>query len=67
MRIVYIIAPVVAIILMLTMILFVTNIETPHSIHCSDCPSEKCLCIQDNGGEWMLSPEVGDVDEEVYP
>ena len=67
MRIVYIVAPAIALILMLAMLLFVTNIETPHSIHCNDCPSEKCLCIQGNGGEWMLSPEVGDVDEEVYP
>lgn len=66
MKIVYIIAPAIAIVLMLVMILFVTNIELQNPDHCSDCPSETCLCIQGNEGEWMLSPEVGDVDEEVY-
>lgn len=66
MRLVYVIAPTIALILMLVMILFVTNTETIRSEHCEDCPSETCLCIQgtvDNSSEWMLSPEVGDTDE----
>lgn len=29
-------------------------------IHCSDCPSEKCICIQGEGGVWYISPEVGE-------
>ena len=29
------------------------------SDHCSDCPGEECLCIQDTDGNWVLSPEVG--------
>ena len=29
-------------------------------VHCSDCPSAECLCIQDVDGNWMLSPEVGE-------
>jgi hypothetical protein len=63
MRIVYVIAPSIALVLILVTMLFVTSIETPRSVHCSDCPSKTCLCIQDNTDKWMLSPEVGDVDE----
>ena len=34
------------------------------SVHCLDCPSETCLCIETIDGEWVLSPEVGDAEEE---
>ncbi len=29
-------------------------------VHCADCPSEKCVCIQGKGGVWYISPEVGE-------
>ena len=29
-------------------------------IHCVDCPSEKCICIQGETGEWYVGPEVGE-------
>ena len=29
-------------------------------IHCVECPSEKCICIQGETGEWYISPEVGE-------
>ena len=32
--------------------------------HCEDCPSVTCLCIQNVDGSWVLSPEVGDAEED---
>ena len=29
-------------------------------IHCADCPSEECICIQGENGLWYISPEVGE-------
>jgi len=29
-------------------------------IHCADCPSEKCICIQGEDNAWYISPEVGE-------
>ncbi len=71
MRILYIATPLLALIIMATMILFVTNMDertqTPN--HCQDCPSDSCVCIlgkRDDAEteEWMLSPEVGDTESE---
>ena len=65
MRKVYIVAPVLTLMLFGTMILFTNSSKTVEAIHCKDCPSETCLCIEgkiDNSEVWMLSPEVGDAD-----
>ena len=37
---------------------------TQDTNHCSDCPSITCLCIQNNDGTWVLSPEVGDAEDD---
>tara|TARA_B100000927_G_C16057233_1_gene305634 strand:+ start:231 stop:404 length:174 start_codon:yes stop_codon:yes gene_type:complete len=29
-------------------------------IHCGDCPSEECVCIQGKDQVWYISPEVGE-------
>ena len=37
----------------------VTDIKVGNN-HCTDCPSQECLCIKDTNGKWMLSPEAGE-------
>ena len=63
MRKVYIISPVAALLIMAIMIFSLPSSKAVGTIHCEDCPSETCLCIQDVEGNWMLCPEVGDADE----
>ncbi len=55
MNIMYVAAPLFALFMLSMMVLMASSAD-----HCSDCPSEKCLCIQDVDGKWILSPEVGD-------
>lgn len=65
-RVVYIIAPFLALVLISVMI-FGTSEGDARSPHCEDCPSETCLCIRaitTDGEKWMLSPETGDEEEE---
>lgn len=69
MKILYIATPLLALIIMATMILFVTNMDERPPNHCQDCPSESCICILGKRAdaekeEWMLSPEVGDTEFE---
>ena len=51
----YIAAPLFALLMLSVMVTMALTAD-----HCSDCPSVKCLCIQDVNGKWMLSPEVGE-------
>jgi len=53
--------------LFITVILFTVSCATypkyaseQAKVHCVDCPSEKCICIQGADGEWYISPEVGE-------
>ena len=29
-------------------------------VHCIECPSEECICIQGKDEVWYISPEVGE-------
>ena len=44
----------------LMMVVFAVTEIKIGSNHCTNCPSQECLCIKDTKGKWMLSPEVGE-------
>lgn len=60
MNILYVVGPLFAIFAMLMMIALTPSTDPYDEVHCDDCPSVECQCIQDVKGNWMLSPEVGE-------
>lgn len=32
--------------------------------HCSDCPGNNCICVQDDYGLWWIDATVGDTEHE---